>query len=139
MPSPHAARFPRRRRSRDVAIAPPSPGGEGRGEGEQVFEKRERGESDFALKVKITNKKGTEHFGATDIERRDGKTMGTINSDPNIVASVTLGDRLEIPEADISDSLYMRDGKMVGTTLKPLFKTRLAAEVAPLKKVMAGP
>ena len=106
----------------------------------QVFEKRERGESKFALKVRITDKKGTEHFWASDIERRDGKMIGTINNDPNIVASVKLGDRIEIPEADISDWLYMRDGKMVGNrTLKPLFKSMPAAEVKQLKSIMAEP
>jgi uncharacterized protein YegJ (DUF2314 family) len=106
----------------------------------QVFDKRERGENDFALKVKITDKNGVEHFWATDLVRRDGKTMGTINNDPNIVASVKLGDRIEIPEADITDWLYMRDGKMVGNlTLKPLFKQMPAAEVERLKNMMADP
>ena len=106
----------------------------------QIFDKPERGESKFALKVRITDKKGTEHFWANDIERRDGKTMGTINNDPNIVASVKLGDRIEIPEADISDWLYMRDGKMVGNeTLKPLFKKMSAAEVERFKSIMANP
>jgi len=106
----------------------------------QVFEKPEHGESDFSLKVKITDKKGTEHFWATDIKRRDGKIMGTINNDPNIVSSVKLGDRIEIPEADISDWLYMRDGKMVGnSTLKPLLKQMPAAEAERLKKMMADP
>lgn len=60
----------------------------------QAFEKREHGEAKFSLKVKITDKKGTEHFWATDIERQDGKIMGTIDNDPDIVASVKLGDRL---------------------------------------------
>ena len=106
----------------------------------QVFDKRGHGESDFSLKVKITDKRGTEHFWATDIERRDGKTMGTINNDPNIVASVKLGDRVEIPEADISDWLYMQDGKMVGNeTLRPLLKKMPAAEADKLKKMMANP
>src|ERR1043166_4672652 len=58
----------------------------------QVFDKREHGESGFCLKVKITDKKGTEHFWVTDIERRDGKTRGTINNDADMVASVKLGD-----------------------------------------------
>lgn len=105
-----------------------------------VLDKRDRGESGFSLKVKITDKRGTEHFWATDIERRDGKTMGTINNDPNIVATVKLGDRIEIPEADISDWLYMRDGKMVGNeTLKPLLKTMPAHEAERLKSIMATP
>ncbi len=106
----------------------------------QIFDKRERGEVDFSLKVKITDKNGTEHFWATDIERRDGKKMGTISNDPNIVAAVKLGDRIEIPDADISDWLYMRDGKMVGNeTLKPLLKTMPAAEAEKLKEMMANP
>jgi uncharacterized protein YegJ (DUF2314 family) len=106
----------------------------------QVFNKREHGESGFSLKVKITDKRGTEHFWATDIERRDGKTTGEINNDPNTVASVKLGDRIEILEADISDWLFMRNGKMVGNeTLKPLLKKMPAAEVEKLKKIMADP
>jgi uncharacterized protein YegJ (DUF2314 family) len=106
----------------------------------QAFEKRERGESKFALKVRISDPKGTEYFWATDIQRRDGKTSGTINNDPNTVASVKFGDRIEIPEADITDWLYLRGGKMVGNeTLRPLFKTMSPAEVKRLKNVMANP
>jgi uncharacterized protein YegJ (DUF2314 family) len=106
----------------------------------QAFDQKKSGESDFALKVKITDKNGTEHFWANDIERQGGKTMGTINNDPNIVGSVKLGDRIQIPEADISDWLYMRDGKMVGNeTLKPLLKKLPAAEAEKLKKMMASP
>lgn len=106
----------------------------------QVYEKREPGETDFALKVSITDKAGTEHFWATDIERRDGRTMGTINNDPNIVSSVKLGDRIELTMANISDWLYMRDGKMVGNeTLRPLLKTMPAAEAEKLRSMMASP
>ena len=106
----------------------------------QVYEKPVRGETNFALKVKITDKQGTEYFWATEIERRDGKIVGTINNDPNIVKSVKLGDRMEIPEADISDWLYMRDDKMIGNqTVKPLFKQMPADEVKQLKAMMADP
>lgn len=106
----------------------------------QVFDNRAGGESDFCLKVKITDTRGTEHFWATDVERRDGRILGTINNDPNIVATVKLGDRIEIPEADISDWLYMRDGKMVGNeTLRPLLKAMPAAEAEKLRQTMANP
>jgi uncharacterized protein YegJ (DUF2314 family) len=106
----------------------------------QTFDKPQRGESGFSLKVKITDENGTEHFWATDIERRKGKIWGTINNDPNIVASVKLGDRIEIPEAYISDWLYMRGGKMVGNrTLVPLLKTMSAKEAEGYRKMMADP
>jgi len=106
----------------------------------QTFEKREHGESDFSLKVKITDKKDTEHFWLTEIERKDGKTLGTINNDPDIVKNVKFGDRMPIPEADISDWLYMRDGKMVGNyTLRVLFKKMPMKEVEKYKKMLADP
>jgi len=105
-----------------------------------AFEKHERGESDFSLKVRITDKHGTEHFWATDIEHREGKIKGIINNDPNTITSVKLGDVVEIPEADITDWLYMREGKMVGNfTLKVLFKQMPAKEVEYYKKMMAEP
>ena len=80
----------------------------------RVFEKRGQGETNFALKVRITDKEGVEHFWAVDIERKDGKIFGTINNDPDIVQNVKFGDRITVNDADISDWLYLRNGKMVG-------------------------
>jgi len=106
----------------------------------QVFDKRERGESNFVLVVRITDKGRIEHFHTTDFEHRDGKTMVTISNKPNIVASVKLGDRIEIPAADITDWSYMRDGKYVGmATIKPRFKHMPTAQVEGFKQVMTDP
>jgi len=70
----------------------------------------------------------------------DGKTMVTISNHPNIVASVKLGDRIEIPEADITDWHYMRDGKYVGmTTFKARFKHMRPADVEQFNKMMIDP
>lgn len=105
-----------------------------------VFANPTRGETNFSLKVKITDKQGTEHFWATDIEARDGKTVGTISNEPNVVRRVKLGDRIDIPQADISDWLYLREGKMIGNyTVKALFKQMPADEVERLKAVMGEP
>src|ERR1035437_2544686 len=106
----------------------------------QMFDKRERGESNFVLVVRITDKGRVEHFFTTDFERRDGKTMVTISNAPKIVASVKLGDRSEIAEADITDWQYMRDGKYVGmTTFKAQFKHMRPADVEQIKTMMADP
>ncbi len=104
----------------------------------EMFAHPEHGESEFALKVKITDSNGTEHFWVSELERKDGKIKATINNDAVTVKSVKLVDRITIPEADISDWMYMRDGKMYGNgTLRPLFKKMPAAEVEKLKKIMA--
>jgi uncharacterized protein YegJ (DUF2314 family) len=108
----------------------------------QVFDKREHGESNFVLVVRITDKGRIEHFSTTDFERRDGKTMVTISNAPKIVASVKLGDRIEVPEGDITDWHYMRNGKYVGMSV---FKVQLkhmhmpAEQVEQLKQMMADP
>jgi uncharacterized protein YegJ (DUF2314 family) len=106
----------------------------------QMFDHREHGETDFCLKVKITDKGKAEHFWAVNIERKDGKIFGTINNDPEIVHNVKIGDRIPIPEDDISDWLYMQNGKMFGNyTLRVLFKQMSASEVEKYKAMLADP
>lgn len=106
----------------------------------EVFDKRENGERDFALKLQIADSRGTEYFWVIDLDRSNGKLMGTIDNEPEIVESVKLGDRIEIPEADISDWFYFRDGKMVGNrTLRALFKEMSPEEVERSKAMLAEP
>ena len=106
----------------------------------QAFERPELGDSDFALKVLVTDKRREEYFWVTGIARRDGRILGTIDNDPKIVGNVKLGDRIEISEGDISDWLYMRNGRMVGNyTVRPLFKRMPASEVERIRKMLADP
>jgi uncharacterized protein YegJ (DUF2314 family) len=98
------------------------------------------GESDFALKVKITDSHGVEHFWLTDLQGKDGKLTGTINNDPQTVQNVKLGDRIPIPEADITDWMYTRNGKMYGNgTVRPLLKRMPPEEAAKIKEMLAEP
>jgi uncharacterized protein YegJ (DUF2314 family) len=104
----------------------------------KVFDKPEQGESHFALKVKIEDKQGVEYFWATSLRHQDDKLFGTINNDPEIVKSVKLGQEIEVPESDVSDWMFMRDGKMFGNyTLRVLFKQMPKAEVEKYKAIMA--
>lgn len=106
----------------------------------QIFAAHSQGEKGFALKVRIKDGSTTEHFWAIDLEHHDSTTMGTINNDPNKVSTVKLGERIEIPEADISDWMYLRDGKVVGNyTLRPLLKKMPAKEAEQLRKLLADP
>jgi uncharacterized protein YegJ (DUF2314 family) len=68
----------------------------------------------FALKVRLTDAHGTEHFWADGIKRKNGKIWGTIENVPSLVTSVKQGEEITIPEADISDWRYQEDGKLKG-------------------------
>jgi uncharacterized protein YegJ (DUF2314 family) len=98
------------------------------------------GQENFSLKVKITDGKEAEHFWTEDVQKKNGKIFATIANDPDSVHNVKLGDRIEIPEADISDWFYMQNGKMVGNyTIRVLFKQMPADEVAKYKAILAEP
>lgn len=106
----------------------------------QVFAERGRGESDFALKLRIEDENGVEHFWITDIKRIGGKVVGLVGNDAMTVRSVKFGDSVEVPEADISDWMYVREGKMIGNyTLRALFPQMSPAEVEEFQNVMAEP
>jgi len=104
----------------------------------KAFDKPEKGETDFSLKVKIEDNNGVEHFWVSSLRRQDNKLFGTINNDPETVKSVKLGQEIEVPEANISDWMFMRSGKMFGNyTLRVLFKQMPESEVKKYKEIMA--
>ncbi len=91
----------------------------------KAWEAPKPGEDGFALKVAIPygDNDKAEHFWLVGIERADGKYSGVINNTPAYATHVALGQRYEFGEAEISDWLFMRNGKMVGNeTMRPLLK-----------------
>lgn len=87
------------------------------------LEKPGPGEKDFNLKVRIEDENGVEHFWCADVHRERGKMSGVINNDPMTVKSVSNGQRVVFTEGQISDWLYMRNGKMIGNyTVRPLMR-----------------
>jgi uncharacterized protein YegJ (DUF2314 family) len=91
----------------------------------QAWKAPKQGEEGFSLKVRIPygNGNSAEHFWLIEIERAGGKYSGIINNEPAYATQVEAGERYEFAEADISDWLFMRNGKMVGNeTMRPLLK-----------------
>ncbi len=106
----------------------------------KIFENPKEGETDFCLKMKITDGNGTEHFWVTSLKRRGGKIYGIIGNDPSVVRSVKFGQEVEVPEEMISDWLFLRNGKMVGNyTMRAVFKYMPRGEVERLKAKMEDP
>ncbi len=50
-------------------------------------------------------------------------TSGVVNNDPNDVTTVKLGQRIDFPIEQITDWMFLREGKIVGNaTLRVLLK-----------------
>lgn len=82
------------------------------------------GTETFSLKVEITDGIEVEHFLTSQVEQTaDGRIFANIDNYPQFVRNVTFGQRIEVPQADISDWMFWRDGKVVGgETLRVLLK-----------------
>lgn len=80
----------------------------------QAFGQQAAGTSRFSLKVGITGNGITEHFWTRDIERSARGIHATIANEPAHVTTVTYGQRIRVNEADISDWMFYRNGKVVG-------------------------
>ena len=96
--------------------------------------------TDFAVKVPIQDKEDTEHFWLTGIVYRNGKFEGVIGNDPGIVTNVKSGQKWTVKKSEISDWMFMRDGKMYGNyTMRPLLKTMPEEEAAKFRSILANP
>jgi uncharacterized protein YegJ (DUF2314 family) len=110
----------------------------------QFWEKLERpgpGEEGFALKVSLPySPRDTEHIWTKDVERKDGKITAVINNRPRDVKTVRLGQRIEIREDQISDWMFVRNGKMVGNyTLRPMLARMPPADAARYRAMLEEP
>jgi uncharacterized protein YegJ (DUF2314 family) len=105
-----------------------------------ITELAKRNGSNFAVKAPIQDKEETEHFWLTDIIYRNGKFEGVIGNDPGMVKNVKFGQKWTIKKSEISDWMFMRDGKMHGNyTIRPLLKTMPEEEAAKFRSMLANP
>jgi len=96
--------------------------------------------TDFSVKATIADGDKVEHFWLTNVVYSDGKFAGLIGNDPDFVMNVTFGDRITLDKNEISDWLFMRDGKMHGNyTLRPMLATMPKEQAAQYRAMFASP
>lgn len=96
--------------------------------------------TDHSVKAPITDDGQTEHFWLTDVTFADGQFTGTIGNDPGMVDNVKFGQQWTITKEEISDWMYMRDGRIHGNyTMRPLLKTLPEDEAAEFRNMLAEP
>ncbi len=94
----------------------------------------------FSVKAPITDGEETEHFWLGQLKYDNGTFTGTIDNVPGVVGNVKLGQSWTIEKAEISDWMFMRDGKMHGNyTMRPLLKTLPPDEAAVYRAMLAEP
>lgn len=68
----------------------------------------------YALKVAIGDQNGIEHLWVSQLQRRDGRIYGLIDTKPLRVRSLAAGQRIEVRADSIIDWMYFRRGRIVG-------------------------
>jgi uncharacterized protein YegJ (DUF2314 family) len=71
-------------------------------------------QSDFSVKLPIKDGEEVEHMWITPVRHLNGRFVGAINNEPVSVRTVKMGDEVQVAKDEISDCMYIDDGKLVG-------------------------
>jgi uncharacterized protein YegJ (DUF2314 family) len=98
-------------------------------------------ETGHSLKVGLPGSDHAEHIWVEDIKKLpNGSYSGRFANDPRDLPGKRAGDLVEFAQADISDWMFMRKGKIVGgETIKPLLKSMPKADADALRARMEQP
>jgi uncharacterized protein YegJ (DUF2314 family) len=94
-----------------------------------------KNQSQFSIKTPFVDGAKSEHIWLLPVTY-DGKQFhGVVNNEPQDVKNVKLGDKVIIQPADVSDWMYVDDGRLVGGyTLRVLRNTLSPTERAEFDK-----
>jgi uncharacterized protein YegJ (DUF2314 family) len=102
------------------------------------FNNPHEGDSNFALKVMVSDEYGVEHFWVTDLEITETGFSGFISNDAKTVKLVSMGQKVNFSQDIITDWSYDNNGVKQGAfTLKVLLK-RMPKEQADYYKKAVG-
>ncbi|MCK1737379.1 DUF2314 domain-containing protein [Bradyrhizobium sp. 138] len=98
-------------------------------------------ETGHSLKAHFSTRKGGEHIWIAEIKKLpNGSYSGVFANEPRDLPGKRAGDEVKFAEADISDWMFMRNGKIVGgETIKPLLKSMPKADADALRARMEQP
>jgi uncharacterized protein YegJ (DUF2314 family) len=99
-------------------------------------------ETGHSLKVRFPKpRSGGEHIWMADVKKTaDGRYSGRFANAPRDLPGRRAGDLAEFGEADISDWMFTRNGKIVGgETIRPLLKALPKADADALRARMEAP
>lgn len=99
------------------------------------FRNPQPGDEGFHVKVKIEDDNGVEHFWVSDLKLDAEPYSGAIADEPGVVKKVTLGQTYSFTRGEVSDWMYIADGKMQGNyTLRVVMESMPPEEAEAMKK-----
>ena len=105
------------------------------------YESPKPSEVGHSLKVRFSTRRGGEHIWMAEVRKLpNGTYSGRFANEPRDLPGKRAGDMVEFAQADISDWMFMRNGKIVGgETIKPLLKSMPKADADALRARMEQP
>ena len=105
------------------------------------YESPKPSEAGHSLKVRFSTPKGGEHIWIGEVKKQpDGTLTGLFANEPRDMPGKRAGDKVAFGEADISDWMFMRNGKIVGgETIKPTLKFLPKADADALRARLETP
>ena len=86
-----------------------------------------KSQSGFAVKVRITDEGANEHFWLSDVRYDGSEFSGKIANDPERVFTVEVDQVVSARAAEISDWMYVDNGKLVGGYTVRVLRDRLSS------------
>ena len=105
------------------------------------YDAPKRGETEHSLKVRFQTGGNDEYIWMSDVKKLPGGDYAARFADtPRNMPGKRFGDLTGFKDADISDWMFMRNGKIVGgETIKPLLKSMPKADADALRARMEQP
>ncbi|WP_158671421.1 DUF2314 domain-containing protein [Bradyrhizobium guangdongense] len=105
------------------------------------YEASKRTETEHTLKVRFRTAGNDEHIWMSDVKKLpSGEYAARFADTPRNLPGKRFGDLAAFKDADISDWMFMRNGKIVGgETIKPLLKSMPKADAEALRARMEQP
>jgi uncharacterized protein YegJ (DUF2314 family) len=85
-------------------------------------------QTDFSVKMKVVDGENNEHMWLNSVYYDGQFIHGNIANDPVYVKNVKLGEAVKVLPEDISDWMYVVDGKLVGGYTIRVLRNRLSPE-----------
>jgi uncharacterized protein YegJ (DUF2314 family) len=94
------------------------------------FAVHDESEDGFSLKIAITAGEDTEHFWCNEIVGSADNATCAIANAPELITTVSYGQRIQVDFSSISDWMYRLEGKIVGGETIRVIIPRLSPEQA---------